>query len=295
MSTDEPHPHGTTAAASGRRRRQLNSEDELLARARRRLDAQLLNRIRAEHIRSQEVGAITCGQVRLPASPARVPQPCPEYEVLANRLFGYAVSLFKRLLRTGLIKKELFDRSLPNGLTSDDYERLHTSMPARDALAITIVIAGEDYFRRTVIPRMKWDAEGGASLETYFVNGCLLNFATSVRSWRKEHPTWAVTSAAGTSWEDAPDTIADPQADAMMDAVENRDLIDRLAALAPPMVKQIMLLMLEGLSFAEIGEPLGISARAVEGRLHRFRMQVKKNVRRGRLDLPRTLAAPDAA
>jgi RNA polymerase sigma factor (sigma-70 family) len=294
MSDDEPHPD-STAALSGRSRGRLNSEDEILARARRRLDAELLNRIRAEHVRSQEAGAATHGQVRLPGSPVRVPQPCPEYEVLADRLFSYAVPLFKHLLRTGLIKKELLDRSLPNGLTSDDYERLHTSMPARDALAITIVIAGEDYFRRTVIPRMKWDAEGGASLETYFVNGCLLSFAASVRSWRKEHPAWAVTSAAGASWEDTPDTIADAQADAMMEAVENRDLIDRLAVLAPPMVKQIMQLMLEGLSFAEIGERLGISARAVEGRLHRFRIQAKKSIRRGRLDLPQALAAPDAA
>jgi RNA polymerase sigma factor (sigma-70 family) len=293
MLADEPHPHDN-AATPGQSRRRLNSDGELLARAERRLDAQLLDRIRGEHARSQEAGAADRRQVHQPGRPARAPQPCPEYEVLANRLFAYAVPLFKNLLRTGLIKKELLDRSLANGLTSDDYERLHTSMAARDALAITIVIAGEDYFRRTVIPRMKWNADGGASLETYFVNGCLLQFAASVRSWRKEHPEWAVTSVAGTAWEDPADAVADPQADAMMDAVENRDLIDRLAALAPPMVKQIMLLMLEGLSFAEIGERLGISARAVEGRLHRFRTQVK-NARRWRLDLPLALAAPDAA
>lgn len=268
----------------------------------RRLDAQLLDRIRAEHARSQEAGPVAHQQVDLPdrpaltgSRPAPAPQPCPEYQVLANRLFAKAVPLFKSLLRTGLIKKALLDRSLPNGLTSDDYERLHTSMAARDALAITIVIAGEDYFRRTVIPSMKWNADGGASLETYFVNGCLLHFAASVRSWRKEHSEWAVTPVAGTAWEDPSDAVADPQADAMMDAVENRDLIDPLAALAPPMVKTIMLLMLEGLSFAEIGERLGISARAVEGRLHRFRTQVKRNVRRGRLDLPPALAAPGAA
>jgi DNA-directed RNA polymerase specialized sigma24 family protein len=77
--------------------------------------------------------------------------------------------------------------------------------------------------------------------------------------------------------------------------VENRDVIDRLAAQAPPMVKTIMQLMLEDHSFAEIGEHLGISTRAVEGRLHRFRTQIKKDMRRGRLDLPLALATPDAA
>jgi DNA-directed RNA polymerase specialized sigma24 family protein len=80
-----------------------------------------------------------------------------------------------------------------------------------------------------------------------------------------------------------------------MEAVENRDAIDRLAAQAPPVVKAIMQLILEGHSFCEIGEHLGISTRAVEGRLHRFRTQVKKDITRGRLDLPLALAAPVAA
>jgi hypothetical protein len=75
----------------------------------------------------------------------------------------------------------------------------------------------------------------------------------------------------------------------------NRNLVGRLAALAPPMVKTIMLLILDGPSFAEIGERLGISARVVEGRLHCFRTQVKSDARRGRLDFPLILAAPDAA
>jgi hypothetical protein len=226
--------------------------------------------------------------------PGYAPRSCPEYEVLANRLFSYAVPLFKHLLRTGLIKRQLLALRLPVSLNSDDYERLHTSMAARDALAITTVIAGEAYFRQTVIPNKKWTPDGGASLETFFVNGCLLHFATSVRSWRKEHPEWAIASGSATANEEALDAAADPQADALIDAVENRDVIDRLAAQAPPTVKRIMQLMLEGHSFAEIGEHLSLSTRAVEGRLHRFRTQVKKDMRRGRVGFPHTLTAPDA-
>lgn len=275
------------------------NEAELEARAQRRLDAQLLDRIRAEHGRRHHApnptdepqpGTGCSSTFMVPTA-----QPCPEYEVLANRLFSYAVPLFKSLLRTGAIKKELLDRSLPIGLTSDDYERLHTSMAARDALAVTVVIAGEEYFRRTIIPNMKWNADGGARLETFFVNGCLLHFATSVRSWRKEHPEWTRPLTTTGANEEPSEAIADPSADDMMDAVENRDLIDRLVAMAPSVVKSIMLLSLEGYSFAEIGEHLGLSARAVEGRLHRFRTQVKKDVRRGRLDLPQNFTGSDAA
>ncbi len=275
------------------------TEGELEARAKRRLDAQLLDRIRAEHERryrvAHPVDGPTPGSRHGLTTSALASQLCPEYEVLANRLFEYAVPLFKNLLRTGAIKKELLDRSLPIGLTSDDYERLHTSMAARDGLAVTVVIAGEQYFRQTVIPNMKWRVDGGASLETFFVNGCLLHFAASVRSWRKEHPEWSRPPGSIRTNEEPSEAIVDPRADDMMAAVENRDLIDRLMAMAPPIVKSIMFLLLQGFSFAEIGERLGLSARAVEGRLHRFRTQVKKDARRGRLELPRIFAASDAA
>ena len=288
--------------APGRPRRRLSSEAEGLARAKRHDDAQLLGRIRAAHAGGSpgNTPAGSRAPVGGPPAPAEsqsdsAPRLCPEYEILADRLFIYAVPVFKDLLRTGLIKRALLDLRLPVGLTSDDYERLHTSIAARDALAVTVVIAGEEYFRRTVIPNKKWAPDGGASLETFFVNGCLLHFAASVRSWRKEHPEWAITPRNGSASEETWDTVADPQADALMDAVENRDVIDRLAAQAPPMVKTIMQLMLEGHSFARIGEHLGISERAVEGRLHRFRTQIKKDITRGRLDLPLVLAAPDAA
>jgi len=282
---------------SSRPRRQLSREAEELARAKRHDDAQLLERIRAAHTTSSPETAPAGRRARLEGTStlarsqsSLASRPCPEYEILANRLFAYAVPLFKHLLRTGLIKRELRDLRLPAGLTSDDYERLHTSMAARDALAVTAVIAGEEYFRRTVIPSKKWTPDGGASLETFFVNACLLHFATSVRSWRKEHPEWTIPHGTRTPNEETSEAAIDPRADAFMETVENRDLIDRLAGQAPPMVRTIMQLILEGHSFCEIGEHIGISTRAVEGRLHRFRTQIKKDIRRGRLDLPRDTA-----
>jgi len=222
----------------------------------------------------------------LDSLPPATVMPCPEYQVLASRLVGYAIPLFKDLLRTGKIKKALLDRRLPAGLTSDDYLRLHTSMAARDALAVGVVIAGEDYFRRTVIPNRKWTAEGGASLETYFVNGCMHHFASAVREWKREHPEWAGILACSPPSSEWADLAADPNARHEIEAIEDRDLIQRIMATAPPLVRTIMLLMLEGYSFSEIGEKLSLSARAIEGRLHRFRTQLKKDARRGRLDIP---------
>jgi RNA polymerase sigma factor (sigma-70 family) len=303
MTKDAQHLPDSTNGSS-RQVVRLRNGGERQTAAERRLDAQLLERIRKEHARSTHTEDALDG----PAAPdeqvptlkrglaSRALRPCPEYEVLANRLFEYAVPVIKNLLRNGAIRKELLARRLPTGgLTSDDYERLHTSMPARDALAIAVVIAGEYYFRRTVIPKKMWSAEGGTSLETFFVNGCMLHFASSVRSWKKEHPEWSNSPRSAESPEVDTETSADIRASDMMDAVENRDLVNRLLAKASPMVETILRLMLEGFSFAEIGERVGLSERAVEGRLHRFRAQVNKDVQRGRLDLPPTIASQCAA
>ena len=111
----------------------------------RRGDAELLDRVRIQHQRQLSAdGAATEPPASTPLSGAsegcatgKGPLPCLEYQVLASRLVGSAVPFLKKLLRTGSIKKQLLTRRLPNNLTSDDYERLHTSKAARDELALT--------------------------------------------------------------------------------------------------------------------------------------------------------------
>jgi DNA-directed RNA polymerase specialized sigma24 family protein len=291
---------GSAGLLPPRRRNGLPVEES----ERRRGDAELLDRVRIQHqLQLSANGAATEPPASTPLSGAsegcatgKGPLPCLEYQVLASRLVGSAVPLLKKLLRTGSIKKQLLTRRLPNNLTSDDYERLHTSKAARDELALIIVANGEEYFRLTVIPQGKWDADGGASLETYFVNGCLFKFADSVRAWKKDHPEWAGTMPADDRQDRSEvEEIADLRSGDMIKAIEDRDIIRRLSATAPPPVKLIMQLMLEDLTFAEIGERLDLSARAVEGRLHRFRTQVKKDIRTGRFDLPLGLVSRDAA
>jgi DNA-directed RNA polymerase specialized sigma24 family protein len=71
-----------------------------------------------------------------------------------------------------------------------------------------------------------------------------------------------------------------------METIEDRDLIRRLMVKASPLDRSIMLLILEDFSYSEIGEKLGLSARAIEARLYRFRVLLKKEARRGRLDIP---------
>jgi len=256
-------------------------------------DAELLDRIRAAHggidqaVDPYGPTAASCFDLAHGAAPL----PCPEYQVLANRLVGRAIPLFKKLLRTGEIKRELLNRRLPSGLTSDDYLRLHTSMSARDALAIGVVIAGEDYFRRSVIPNGKWRADAGASLETYFINGCLHHFTSAVKEWKREHPEWTGKLIYDHWPGDSPTDSRDITASDLICTVEDRDLIRRLMTRASPLTRAIMALMLQGYSFSEIGERLSLSARAIEGKLYRFRTELKRDARYGRLEIPPGLLA----
>jgi hypothetical protein len=274
--------------------------DKSTKRLQQKADGELLERILNEHLRTGCLGpAATAAHYStntnlapdLKAETARGHDrvPCPEYQVLASRLVGYAMPVFKNLLRTGKIKKELLALNLPHTLTSDDYQRLHTSMAARDALALAVVRAGEEHFRRKIIPNRTWRADGRASLETYFVGGCLYNFAVAVRTWKREHPEWSGFNAnSDCSLDDAKFSFGSTIStlDTPDEVVGNRDLIRHLIRIASPLVGRIMVGILEGYTFAEIGEQLGLSARAIEGRVHRFRTQLKEDARRGRLEIP---------
>lgn len=289
--TAEAKPVGTTSP---------DQVSDMTAReARRQDDAELLERILFEHERSGYLRQkpITEGespdQVDNSATltpglrPKTLRAPCSEYQVLASRLVAYAMPVFKDWLRSGNIKKELLDRHLANPLSGDDYLRMHSSLAARDALAVAIVIAGEEFFRSNVIPNHKWRSDGRASLETYFVVGCLYTFAKAVREWRREHPEWSDTLVPFNGDE----LLSIPAASNSMELTNERDLVLNLIKIAPPLVAQIISGMLAGYTYAEIGEQVGLSERAIEGRMYRFRTNILKDANRGRIEIPADIMA----
>jgi DNA-directed RNA polymerase specialized sigma24 family protein len=119
-----------------------------------------------------------------------------------------------------------------------------------------------------------WAAEGGASLTTFFVGGCVLAFGEVYARWagRERRRQDAETALDGVLCGTWPGREPDPA-----DVVAARD---RLAHVLPddPRERAAVLLAAVGYSHGEIAEALGggTSARAVEGRLYRYRALLKE-------------------
>ncbi|WP_190134247.1 RNA polymerase sigma factor [Streptomyces longispororuber] len=124
-------------------------------------------------------------------------------------------------------------------------------------------------------PWTTWDARKGASLETYVVGALLLHFPRVFSSWRKarrhrQELRRHLAADAGTAPTPAGTGTADPAL-----TVVARDVLERALRTADPDVRVILVLVAAGHPRRAVAEQLGISERAVEGRLHRFRKQIR--------------------
>ncbi|WP_282793421.1 helix-turn-helix domain-containing protein [Streptomyces sp. CC224B] len=156
--------------------------------------------------------------------------------------------------------------------TSAELEALRGSPEDRDDLAGDTLLKA---LEKAEQPWATWDARKGASLETYVVGALLLHFPRVFSSWRKarghrqEFRRRLVTDAAAAT-APARTGTADPAL-----AVVARDVLERVLRTADPDVRVILVLVAAGYPRRAIAERLRISERAVEGRLHRFRREIR--------------------
>jgi DNA-directed RNA polymerase specialized sigma24 family protein len=131
-----------------------------------------------------------------------------------------------------------------------------------------------------------WSAEKGASLNTFYVGACLFAFPNVFQRWAGERRRSAPLILTETPPEELP--VWSPQGgnldlDPAVSAVSALAVETELAAMPERTQQVAAMLVNEGASFAEIGEKLGMSARAVEGILYRYRVEARRRQLRGRL------------
>jgi DNA-directed RNA polymerase specialized sigma24 family protein len=193
------------------------------------------------------------------------------YKTLSEHLWGYAMPVIKDSLRTGKMPKMLLERGIHQFISASDRVALHTSLEARDDLAIDIVTAGEAHLKAITIPKNRWKPDEGASIETFFITGCLFQFPSVYRKWSKErtdHHSVLVgllpeTFAPATSTSDTAETAV------------NREMAHAVLREADDTTRAILALLAADHTYAEVGEAIGLSERAVEGRVYRFRTAVR--------------------
>lgn len=186
-------------------------------------------------------------------------------DVLAR--YGFAV--VRAWLMRGVMVQKCREKRL-KGLPQNGLGPL----PADDAseLAGEIVAVAIHFFRERVLRPNRWDPRGGASLRSFFVGQCLIQFPSVYRRWRAEggrgpeEPVEAVP--------DEPND-EDPERTAMQRLeIDNAlsDIDDRTA--------QVLRLYAEDVPQEEIAERVGgdMTVRAVHAILYRHR---KRQQRKG--------------
>src|SRR5262249_54054492 len=142
----------------------------------------------------------------------------PRHRKLLRELIGYAVPVLRQLLRDGRIfaKCRRLHRPAPDSDAWLDFTEAEREEFARDMVA-----DGMPVFNRAVFEQRRWSPARGASLRTYLVNACVLQFPALYRRWLDQR---RAIRPAGLD-------VIDPNGDPMPDpaaAVIVRDEVSRV-------------------------------------------------------------------
>lgn len=197
----------------------------------------------------------------------------PDYEIFAGELAAYGYPIILAWLRRGTIWKHCADRGRWLSPTDADRETLATVFEVRLELALETVAEALKFFTDRVLRAGYWSHEGGATLTTFFVGACLLAFPNVFRRWQGAERRWHGALAAGTLNCPEGRTLAD------LPGMDPADIVvGRAAAMSeldsmPAGTRAAAALVMDGMSFAEAGDFLGTTDRAIEGRLYRYRQR----------------------
>lgn len=125
-------------------------------------------------------------------------------------------------------------------------------------LANETVAKAVHHFRRDVLMKRKWDPRKGATLRTYFIGQCIIQFPNIYRSWHRQELRNEFA------------LVDDLELlDAEIDAPDRRVIAgivgsEAMATIKDPRVRKVMFMTAEGWSQAEIAKQMGVTAKTVE-------------------------------
>jgi hypothetical protein len=197
----------------------------------------------------------------------------PEYEIFAGELAAYGYPVILAWVRRGMIWKHCADRGRPLRPTDADRETLANEFEERLELALETVAEALKFFRERVLLTGRWSYEGGATLTTFFTGACLLTFPNVFRRWQAAEQRWSKALAAETFTCPEGRTLADLAGADPADIVTGRAAVLSELASMPAGTRDAAALVIDGMSFAEAGDCLRTTERAIEGRLYRYRQR----------------------
>ncbi|MFJ8961087.1 RNA polymerase sigma factor [Lentzea sp. NPDC102401] len=189
----------------------------------------------------------------------------PRWDQFHRQLLGYGLTFVTKLVRSGA----MFSRCGRHGRFLHQQE-----IPLQEAeeLASDAVYEGFVYFRDRGLLGREWSVERGQPLNEYFVNACVLAFPNVYRRWQTQAHGWQdvrlVDSLASLEHVVAEGT---PE-----DAVIEQQAANAAFATLSEDGRRLLFLHDQGYSHAEIAELVRLTPRAVEGRIRRARLAVRR-------------------
>ena len=185
----------------------------------------------------------------------------PRHQAFDRELVRYAVPVLKQLVANGQIRVRCHRLGRPiSGLnelhrfTSHDLEDFAQEMVTR-ALPL---------FTAAVFVDRRWSPEGGASLATYFINGCIRHFPGIYRKWRRDLQRYV-------PWGLDPDPDVTLRTPDPATVVADTDQAVRLMGQVPDALREVVARRAVGYTAREAAIDAGMTPKAAEGRLSRLR------------------------
>jgi DNA-directed RNA polymerase specialized sigma24 family protein len=194
-----------------------------------------------------------------------------KYTVFATVLAKYGVAVIRGWIRQGVILAKVRERGF-GGLPPEPHRRaLNEDEDTAEELANETVALALVAFRDKVLVPGRWDASRGASLSTFFVGQCLMQFGNVYRRWRTEYVS-------------RPEAV-EPESDVFHSTVEDvahqsaiKDEARRVLSLVkdPRAREAFWRHAVNGEPFPVIAGRLGMTEKAVEKMIARARKQVRE-------------------
>jgi DNA-directed RNA polymerase specialized sigma24 family protein len=196
----------------------------------------------------------------------------PTFDVTVNELAAYGIATLMAWMRTGEIVRQCLARGRPLA----DAGRYTAQWSRDDRLEIAVETAARAvrYFVDEVLKPGRWNHRRGATLRTYFVGACLLQFPNIYELWVNEQKRWGVVELAepGTEETREPGRGGEAWSDPTADEVIRRQQVDEIfAGITDPRTRKVAQMVMLGYEYADAGAEVGLSADAVGGRFHRLR------------------------
>lgn len=191
----------------------------------------------------------------------------PRHRYLEDELIVYAVPVLRNLLADGRLVSKATKLLRPPS-PADAW--VYFTEDERAEFVQEMVATGLPQFNKTVFEDRRWSPQRGASLRTYFVNACILNFARLQAQWLDDRKAVRPVGLEfdPDSFRSAPDPAA---------VVIIQDEVNRLLhGIRDKQVQEVLVLRAAGYTAEEAAREAGLSTKAAEGRLGRIRKEIKE-------------------